>query len=61
MNSKEREKFREHINEFSRGKIVGWLCAISFILSMDEASSKLRCKLKDMFDICDDVIKEKEQ
>lgn len=60
MDDKEKEKFREHLNQFSREQLIGWITAISFILPMNEVSPKLKDKLVEMFDICDDVIREKE-
>ena len=58
MNAKEKEKFREHINKFSKDQIVGWLSAISFIMSRN-TNIKLGNELSAMFDICDEVIRER--
>ena len=60
MNSKEKEKFRKHLNEFSREKLIGWASAIAFIMLMKSVDDKLADELLEMSDICDDVIREKE-
>lgn len=60
ISDKEKERFREYTNQFSREQLLGWLTAISFILPMNEVDTKLRDKLVMMFDICDDVINEKD-
>lgn len=60
MNEKEQEKFRKHMHEFTRDQLVGWMSAISFILIMKETNKKLCSKLLFMFDICGEVINEKE-